>query len=374
MTLAWKLLKLPGGNKSRSFRGLKPEPVVVTMHHDLTAAPQIDPTAVYRWRDGLYAVDLLACAIVHLDLFTFLAQRPATKEEICSHFQITDRPTDVMLTLFVAMGFLRRGTGSDLELTPLAREHLVRSSPFYLGPYYASLKDRPVCEDFLRVLRSDKPANWGSFKQEKDWAHAMEEEAFAQKFTAAMDCRGVFLGQAMAKAYDLSDRRKLLDIAGGSGIYACSLTARWSNLTAAVFERAPVHQVAAAAIAKRGFSERVQVIEGDMFQSELPGGFDVHLISNVLHDWNERTVIELLRKSHSALETDGLLIIHDVHINEEKTGPLPNAAYSALLMHSTEGKCYSLSELYPLLTQVGFFDFNFSATGADRSIITAVKK
>jgi predicted O-methyltransferase YrrM len=343
------------------------------MHLDLTAAPQTDPTSVYRWRDGLYAADLLACAIVHLDFFTALAEQPATKEQICSQFQIAERPTDVMLTLFVAMGFLRR-TDKLVEVTPVAREHLVKSSPFYLGPYYASLKDRPVCEDFLRVLRTDKPANWGSFKQEKDWTRAMEDEAFAQRFTAAMDCRGVFLGQALAKAHDLSARRKLLDIAGGSGIYACALAARWKNLTAAVYEKAPVHQVAASAIQRRGFSERVEVIEGDMFQSELPRGFDVHLISNVLHDWNEKTVIELLRKSHAALDSAGLLIIHDVHVNAEKTGPLPNAAYSALLMHSTEGKCYSLSELYPILTQLGFADFKFAETAADRSAITAVKK
>ena len=348
-------------------------PLQGEMQTALTKAPATDATSVYRWRDGLYAVDLLTCAIVHLDFFTWLADGPKSKEQICGHFKIAERPTDVMLTLFVAMGYLRRVTGEVVEVTEVAREHLVKSSPFYLGPYYASLKERPVCKDFLEILRTDKPANWGSFKNEKDWARAMEDETFAQNFTAAMDCRGVLLGQALAEKVDLNGRKRLLDVAGGSGIYACAIAARWKELTAAVYEKGPVTKVAEEAIRKRGFSERVKVICGDMFQEELPGGFDVHLISNVLHDWNERTVRELLAKSLAALEPGGLLIIHDVHINEEKTGPLPNAAYSALLMNVTEGKCYSLSELYPMLREIGFREMRFTETAADRSMVTALK-
>jgi SAM-dependent methyltransferase len=343
------------------------------MPPDLTKSPSTDATSVYRWRDGLYAVDLLACALVYLDFFTWLAEQPRSKKEICEHFKIADRPTDVMLTLFVAMGYLRRLNGEVVELADTAREHLVRTSPFFLGPYYASLKERPVCKDFLEVLRTDKPANWGSFKNEKDWARAMEDETFAQNFTAAMDCRGVLLGQALAAKVDLSGRKRLLDVAGGSGIYACAITARWKELAAAVYEKAPVDKVAEAAIAKRGFSERVKVIQGDMFKEQLPGGFDVHLISNVLHDWNEKTVRELLAKSFAALDPGGLLIIHDVHINEEKTGPLPNASYSALLMNVTEGKCYSMSELYPMLREVGFKEMRFTETAADRSVVVAVR-
>ncbi|HEV8543678.1 MAG TPA: methyltransferase [Verrucomicrobiae bacterium] len=342
------------------------------MTFDLQKSPVTDPTPVYRYRDGLYAADLLACALVFLDFFTWLEKGPATTEQICRHFEIAPRPTDVMLTLFVAMGLLKR-QGDSVHVTESGHEHLVSSSPWFLGPYYASLKDRPVCKDFLQVLKTDKPANWGSFKNEKDWARAMEEPAFAESFTAAMDCRGVFLGQALAKKLDGAKRKSLLDIAGGSGIYACSIVAHHSHLSAAVFEKAPVNKVAANAISKRGFSDKVRVIEGDMFGRDFPNGFDLHLISNVLHDWNESTVMGLLRKSFTALEPGGMLVIHDVHINADKSGPLPAASYSALLMHATEGKCYSLSELYPWLQNIGFRNLKFTPTGADRSIVTAEK-
>ena len=340
--------------------------------HELTAAPATDPIEIYRYRDGLYAVDMLTAAITGLDFFSFIGDRRLTKQEICAALEIRDRPTDVMLTLFAAMGFLENADGV-FSLTPRAREHLVSTSPWFLGPYYASLKDRPVCKDILAVLRTGKPANWASLKDEQAWAKAMEREDFAAQFTAAMDCRGVYLAQAMAKALDLREHTHLLDIAGGSGIYACSLVAHHARLRASVLEKKPVDAIARKSIASRGCADRVSVLAGNMFEGPLPAGCDVHLFSNVLHDWDEPLVRQLIAKSFAALPSGGLLVIHDMHVNAQKTGPLPVAAYSALLMTITEGKCYSVTEINGYLREAGFRDPQFIPTAADRSVITARK-
>ena len=223
----------------------------------------------------------------------------------------------------------------------------------------------------VKVLRTGKPATFASNKNEKEWARAMEGEDFAKRFTAAMDCRGVYLAQAAAKRIDLAAHRHLLDIAGGSGIYACSFAAHHPHLRATVLEKPPVDEIARRMIASRGFSERVSVVRGDMFKDVLPENCDVHLFSNVLHDWDEPLVRTLLAKSAHALPTGGLIIIHDAHINAQKSGPFPVAAYSALLMNITEGKCYSVNEMQGYLREAGFGDFGFIETAADRSVITA---
>jgi acetylserotonin N-methyltransferase len=318
----------------------------------LLAEPATDPTPLYRFRDGIVAVDLLGAAIAHLDFFSWLAEHPSTPGGICAHFEIHPRPTDVMLTLFTAMGLVTQAGGCFL-LTLRAREHLVAGSPWNLGPYYISMKDRPQTLDMLKVLRTGKPANWGSYDPQA-WAQAMEREDFAQQFTAAMDCRGLVLGPALAKKLDLAASTALLDVAGGSGIYACAIVARHPHLRAAVLERPPVDRIAREAIAKQGCADRVDVVAGDIFRDEWPRGFDVHLISNVLHDWEETAVLDLLRKSHAALPAGGLLVIHDAFINAEKTGPLHVAEYSALLMQITEGKCYSIGEMRRYLAETGF--------------------
>lgn len=342
------------------------------MAHELTRQPATDPTQVYRYRDGLYAEDMLIAGLVWLDLFTWLARQPSDAAAIRQHFEITERPTDAMLTLFVAMQLLERKDGV-YHVTPKAREHLCADSPWFLGPYYASLKERPVCQDLLKVLRTGKPASWGSEKDKKDWHKAMETEEFATQFTAAMDCRGVYLAQAAAKKLSLAGRRQLLDIAGGSGIYACSFCAHFPELRATVLEKPPVDKITAGAIQKRGFAQQVSVIAGDMLTSALPGGFDTHLFSNVLHDWDVPIVKQLVRKSFDALAPGGMLIVHDAHLNEDKSGPLHVAEYSVMLMHSTEGRCYSVSEMRSYLGEVGFQSVQFTETAAARSVITAIK-
>jgi hypothetical protein len=162
---------------------------------DLTRAPAHDPLEIYRFRDGLYAVDLIAAAITEFDLFTKLAAKPSDLATVCRDLGTHRRPTDVMLTLFAANGFLELKKGF-YSVTPLGREHLVSTSATFLGPYYASLKDRPVVKDFIVILKTDKPANWGSYKDEKPWSEAMLTDAFATSFTAAMDSRGFTLGPA----------------------------------------------------------------------------------------------------------------------------------------------------------------------------------
>lgn len=338
--------------------------------HDLTSVPQTNPVDIYRVRDAIYAPDMLLTALVHLDLFSWLDQHPSTKEDICRALDITDRPTDVMLTLMAAMGLVEE-RNRVFYLTLAAREHLVKRSPWYLGPYFESLKERPVTLDLLKVLRTGKPANWGS--QQKDWHRSMETEAFATQFTAAMDCRGVYLAQAVAKSIDLARHTHLLDIAGGSGIYSCSFVAHWPHLAATVLEKPPVDQIAARAIANRGYSEKVDVVAGDMLTDPLPTTGDIHLYSNVLHDWDEPVVRQLLTKSFAALPPGGLVLVHDAYLNAAKNGPLHVAEYSVLLMHSSEGRCYSVAEMETYLTDGGFSDVSYVAGAAARGIVMARK-
>ena len=334
--------------------------------------PLSDPLAIYRYRDAIASVDLLGAAIAHLDFFTWLEGHPATPGMICAHFGIHERPADVMLSLFAAQGLIQQNGGVWI-VTLRGREHLSASSPWNLAPYYTSMKDRQPTLDMLKVLRTGKPANWGSYDAQA-WAQAMERPDFAASFTAAMDCRGILLGPAMAKKLDLSEHKAVLDIAGGSGIYACSFCAHFPKLRATVLEKPPVDKISASAIAKRGFTERVSVVASDMLTAPLPGGFDAHLFSNVLHDWDEPVVRELIGKSFAALAPGGVLIIHDAHLNDDKSGPLHVAEYSTMLMHSTEGRCYGAGEMTAFLTEAGFVNVQFRPTAAARSVITAEKR
>lgn len=242
------------------------------------------------------------------------------------------------------------------------------------------------------MLTSDVPAAWASATttpagdtdatgehqgpepaETGDWSGRLADIEFARRITAAMDARGAFLGPALARALDDMPVHRVLDVGGSSGIYTAALLDERPAATGAVFERAPVDAAARTLLAERDLAGRLEVITGDMFNDPLPGGFDVHLYSQVLHDWNRDRVAALLASSFAALEPGGWLLDHDTHINLAKTGPRPVAEYSALLMHSTPGKCWSVRELTGLATTAGFVDIDHRPTAGDRGVLLARK-
>lgn len=341
----------------------------------LRTPPSTDPALLLRFRDRQYSAEALAAALLHLDLFTWLHRNPGTDTAgLCQALGTVPRPTDVLLTLARAGGFLTTDASGRHHLTPLGREYLVQGSPWFLGPYYAPIGDTPVVRGFLQVLRTGKPANWQAQKEGKDWHASMLSEDFARSFTDLMNSRGLALGQALARALPphLASRAHLLDIGGGSGIYAAAILALHPHLRATVLEQSPVDRITRSEIARHGLADRIQVVAADMFAGGWPPA-DCLLFSNVLHDWDTPEVGELLRRAAQALPPGGLLIIHDAFLDDTKSGPLAVAEYSVLLANISQGRCYSAAEYSSLLADAGFDPGPFVPTLADRGFLTAVR-
>jgi hypothetical protein len=85
-----------------------------------------------------------------------------------------------MLTLFCAIGYLEKKSGV-FHLTEGAREFLVRSSPWFIGPYYAHMADRPIYRSLLETLQTDKPGRWAGAKSRKPWTEETKDDAFAEQ-------------------------------------------------------------------------------------------------------------------------------------------------------------------------------------------------
>jgi SAM-dependent methyltransferase len=335
-----------------------------------------DPTFLYRLRDGVYAADLLIAAVTGLDLFSWLAVHgPVPAADLRDGLGLAERPADVLLTYCAALGLVDRDVHSDdrIALTDPARRHLVTGSPYDLRAYYGSLAERPAVAELLDVLRTDRPAAWASADHGSEWSSRLGETAFAERITAAMDARGAFLAPALAAAVADVPVTALLDVGGSSGVYAAALLADRPAARAAVFERTPVDAAARTLLAARGWADRIDVVTGDMFTEPLPSGFDVHLYSQVLHDWDRGRVEHLLAASYAALPPGGRLIDHDAHVDADKRGPLAVAEYSVLLMHSTPGKCWSVGELDEMAQRAGFVDVEHRASAGDRGVLLARK-
>lgn len=342
----------------------------------LNQPPSTDPSLILRYRDRQYAADLIAAAILEFQFFDYLQTHPSiTLAEICEHFEWKRRPADVFLTLCRASGFIVTDDAGRCTLTTLAAEYLTSASPWFLGPYYKPIADSPILRNFVTVLKTGKPANWQSKSDGADWHESMKDAAFASDFTDLMNCRGIAFGQKLAEAIsdEMVGRSRILDVGGGSGIYSSTMVSRYPDLQATVLEQPPVDGIARKEIERLGLTDRVNVMSGDMFKDAWPQEMDVILLSNLLHDWDVTEAAELARRASESLCTGGLLIIHGAIINTDKTGPLPVAEYSSLLMNITQGKCYSVKEYAGMIEPYGLNIIRHAETIGDRGFVLAIK-
>lgn len=340
----------------------------------------VDPAPLFEWFRGCHATELLVAATSHLGLFRELGDGAWTMEELGGRLGLARRPMQVLVTALRAMGTLVRREDGRLEATTLAREHLNSASPYYVGDYFALASGSPGVRAMVERLRTDRPAGAdGSgggvgFIYREGLRSAMEGEEGARFFTMALAGRARNVAPALAEAVPLEGARRLVDVAGGTGVYAVALARRNPLLRAVVWDRPEVLRVAADFVSEPGLAGRVELRAGDMFTDPFPEGADVALLSNVLHDWAEPECEAILRRCAEGLPRGGRLLVHDVFLDDDLGGPLPVALYSAALFSVTEGRAYSVAEYRGMLDRCGFSATQVVPTRVHAGVLVAVRR
>jgi SAM-dependent methyltransferase len=314
------------------------------------AKPKTDPTRIFEhFRNG-YATDLLTVAAADFDVFGRLAKGPRSFEALRAEIGLAGRAAHVLFTGLRAMDLLVVTNDGRLDLTAVAREHLVPGAYFEVGGYIGLVAEAPNVRALAERLRTNRPAgnraddSGAAFIFREGLESAMDREASARRLTLSLAGRAKNVAPHLAANVPLGDANLLLDVGGGTGIYAIACLQQNPNLRAVVWDRPEVLKVAREMAEAYGVAGRVGLVPGDMFADPVPAGADAILLSNVLHDWDVPECRVLLRRCADALPAGGRVLIHDVFLDDDLGGPLPVALYSTALFTLTEGRAYSASE------------------------------
>jgi 3-hydroxy-5-methyl-1-naphthoate 3-O-methyltransferase len=335
------------------------------------SAPVISPVPLMEISTGFWASKTLAVSL-ELGLFTLLSDgRGLTAAELAEALRISERPAEMLLTGCASLGLLQRREGRYVN-TPLADECLVPGRPYYFGGWVQMLDQRlyRAWGELDRAVRTNSPTSWDPGAQ----AHLFDgiDPELLDVFWDAMHSLSAYSGRTLAHAVDLSGVRWLLDVGGGSGSVDIELCRYHPDLRATVFDLPEVCPIAETKARLAGVADRIGTAPGDFLaDAALPAGHDAVLLSMVLHDWDEDRVREILRKCHDALPPDGLIIISELLVNDEKTGPAPAALMSLNMLIETGGRNYTPAEYTAWLSAAGFSDPRvvwFDSPGANGAI------
>ena len=288
----------------------------------------------------------LQTAVV-LGVFDKLAGGPRTAAQLARSLKAKARSLELLLNALVGMELLVKRGGAFSNNAEAAR-FLVSSSDDSVASNVAH--GAYMWETWGRLdeaVRRNAPV-----RPERLRRRSPES---LRAFILAMHHGGRSKGARIAKAVDLSGHTHLADVGGGPGTYAIMFCKHTKGLRATVIDHKEVLPIAREVVERSGLQERFEYVACDFVeQKRLPGTYDVAWVSNIIHSYDEKTNLSMLRKVVRTLEPGGLLLVQDFLLDESRTQPGWASLFALnMLVHAAGGRTYTEREVKAWFKRLG---------------------
>lgn len=280
-----------------------------------------------------------------LDLFSAVGTGNATAAGVAAAAGTDPRATDRLLNALCALGLLDKKNGR-FSNTPLAGKFLDKQSPRYLRGLGHAVHLWDGWSTLTTAVKTGSAA--------LPPAVAGGDEKWLAAFIAAMDERARAGAPEMIKFIDLTGVRRTLDIGGGSGAFSIALAKASPEISATVFDLPAVLALTAGYVDRAGLTGRIHLLPGDYNNDPFGSGFDLVLLSAILHSNSPEENKILLAKAVRALSPGGQIVVSDFFMTEDRCAP-PFAALFALnmLVATRAGDTYTETEVRDWLAAAG---------------------
>ena len=287
---------------------------------------------------------------IELDLFTAIAEGNTTATVLAKRCGAAERGVRILSDFLTINGFLSKNNGA-YALTPDTAFFLDRRQRSYIGSATTFLLNEELRTAFARltdaVRRGGKATDADPLEPDNPvWVQ------FARAMMGIQFLPAELLAGTVAEGGPVT---KVLDIAAGHGLFGIAVARR--NPAAHIYAQdwKNVLQVAQENALAAAIGERYHLLPGSAFDVDLGSGYDLVLLTNLLHHFNSATCEGLLCRVHAALAPGGRLAIAEFVPNEDRVSPPAAAAFSMIMLAMTpEGDAYTLSELQKMLRNAGF--------------------
>lgn len=306
------------------------------------------PAALLQLSGGYWKTCALHAGAM-LDVFTPIGDGAMSASALAAVLGCDARALAMLLNALAAMELLVK-SGEDYRQSETAREFLDTRSPRYIGF---------VIRHHHRLMASwtELPEAVRTGRPRLDRQQRAQDPQGREDFLMAMFNLASAIAPRLAKAIDLSGRRRLLDLGGGPGTYAVHFCLENPELTATVFDLATTEPFARSVARRFGVADRVAFRAGDYFEDAVPGGFDVAWLSQILHAEDPDGCLAILRKAVGALGPGGTVFVHDFMLRDTLDGPEFAALFSLnMLLVTPHGQAYSEGQIRGLMEQAGLRD------------------
>ncbi len=159
------------------------------------------------------------------------------------------------------------------------------------------------------------------------------------------------------KQVDLTGRRKIMDLGGGSGCYCIVAAHKYPELKAEVLDLPPVVVVTTEYIKENGVADAVTASACDFTADPLPTDADVAIMASNLPQYSRDIIGGVVQRVYDALLPGGEFHLVGEVLDADGCGPLPPALWglSEAVSKST-GLAHSVTDCVGYFERAGFSD------------------
>ena len=172
--------------------------------------------------------------------------------------------------------------------------------------------------DLLHCVKTGETAFAHLFGVPGTFDYLADHPEEAALFNAAMTNNSTLTAGGVAKSYDFSSARRLVDIGGGRGALIATILKAYPSLRGTLFDLPAVVTAARGELERAGVAGRCAVVGGDVF-SAVPSGGDIYLLARVIHDWDDEKSIAIFKTCRAAMMPSAKLLLVERVIPETVT-------------------------------------------------------
>ena len=314
----------------------------------------LTPEPIFR---GLTAFWLSAAMRtgIELGLFAALVEGPLDAAALGARIQCPARSTAMLADALVGTGVLSKADGR-YGLTPVAETFLDPKKPSYLGSMVHIVSGAEQWASFADLASAVRK---GGCVMEQ--GHLTPDDPFWHTFAQSSLAMAMGQGQqvaelAAAKGIPVT---RVLDIAAGTGGYGCAFGMKFPEAKVAFADWPGVLGFTKQNADRFGLGARAEFRPGDIFTSDWGSGYDLVLLPNIYHHFDEADCLKLSARVREALKPGGAAVVVDfVPDDAREAAAMPLLFALVMLTHTPKGTTYTGADYRRFLGQNGFTRFD----------------
>ena len=307
----------------------------------------LNPGRVFGMLTAYQQTDALATA-VELDLFTAIADGHTTAASLSQKTGASERGIRILADFFGAHGLLAK-SGNEYSLTPESAAFLNRHSPGYMGGLTGFVCAPHIRRQFSALTQAVRQGG----------VAVDPEGSTADSYAGWVDFANSMAAMMSPAAHQIArlvpaTPIRVLDVAASHGTFGFTIARHNPHAHITALDWANVLSVTTANAHAHGLADRFSTIAGDAFKVDLGGPYDIILLTNLLHHFDQAAVTALCTRMKSALAPGGKVITLEFIPNEDRITPPHAATFPLVMLASTpSGDAYTPSEYREMFTAAG---------------------